>query len=160
MNIIRYQTPSVSRSLFAPLTRLSALSDEMDRLFLAPFVGGSTPTGGNDTFSGWTPAVDLYQDKDSVVLRAELPGLRREDIHVSLHEEVLTLAGERREEKNADARGSLRSERFFGRFERRFTLPVRVDASRVSATYEDGILTVTMFKAEEAKPRQIEVNVK
>ncbi len=158
MNIIRYQTPAVSRSLFAPLTRLSALSDEMDRLFQAPFV--SNAASGNDAFTGWTPAVDFYQDKDSVVLRAELPGLRREDIHVSLHEDVLTLTGERREEKNADARGSLRSERFFGRFERRFTLPVRADAGRVSATYEDGILTVTLPKAEEAKPRQIEVNVK
>ena len=159
MNIIRYQTPSVSRSLFAPLTRLSALSDEMDRLFQAPFAAGATD-GGSDTLTGWTPAVDLYQDKDSVVLRAELPGLRREDIHVSLHEDVLTLAGERREEKHADTRGSLRRERLFGRFERRFTLPVRVDAGRVSATYEDGILTVTLFKAEEAKPRQIEVSVK
>lgn len=158
MNIIRYQTPSVSRSLFAPLTRLSALSDEMDRLFQAPSV--SSAASGNEPITGWTPAVDFYQDKDSVVLRAELPGLRREDIHVSLHEDVLTLTGERREEKNADTRGSLRSERFFGRFERRFTLPVRADAGRVSATYEDGILTVTLPKAEEAKPRQIEVNVK
>lgn len=159
MNIIRYQIPSVSRSLFSPLTRLSAVSGEMDRLFQAPLAGG-TNDGGGDAFTGWTPAVDLYQDQDRVVLRAELPGLRREDIHVSLHEDVLTLAGERREEKNADTRGSLRSERLFGRFERRFTLPVRVDAGRVSATYEDGILTVTLFKAEEAKPRQIEVNVK
>jgi HSP20 family protein len=158
MNIIRYQTPSVSRSLFAPLTRFSALSDEMDRLFQAPFFGHGNDAG--DTFAGWTPAVDLFQDKDSVLLRAELPGLRREDIHVSLHEDVLTLSGERREEKNADERGNLRSERFFGRFERRFTLPVRVDGNRVAAHYEDGILTVTLPKAEEAKPRQIEVNVK
>jgi HSP20 family protein len=158
MNIIRYQTPSTSRALFAPLTRFSALSDEMDRLFQSPIFGNGDDT--TDTFSGWTPAVDLYQDKESVVLRAELPGLRREDIHVTMHEDVLTLSGERRQEKNADERGSLRSERFFGRFERRFTLPVRVDSGRVSATYEDCILTVTLPKAEEAKPRQIEVSVK
>lgn len=158
MNIIRYQTPSVSRALFAPLTRLSALSDEVDRLFHTPFFGGGNDD--RDTFAGWTPVLDLYQDQDRVVLRAELPGLRREDIHVSLHEDVLTLSGERRQEKSADERGSLRNERFFGRFERRLTLPVRVDATRVSAQYEDGILTVTLPKAEEAKPRQIEVNVK
>ena len=158
MNIIRYQTPATSRSLFAPLTRLSALNDEMDRLFQTPFFGNGREA--NDTFAGWTPAVDLYQDKDNVVLRAELPGMRREDIQVSLHEDVLTLSGERREEKSADQRGNLRTERFFGRFERRFTLPVRVDASRVAAAYEDGILSVTLPKAEEAKPRQIEINVK
>ncbi len=158
MNIIRYQTPSASRSLFAPLTRFSALSDEMDRLFQTPFFGHATDA--SDTFTGWAPAVDFYQDQERVVLRAELPGLRREDIHVSLHGDVLTLSGERRQEKDVDGRGSLRNERFFGRFERRFTLPVQVDAGRVSAHYEDGILTVTLFKAEEAKPRQIEVNVK
>ena len=158
MNIIRYQAPSTSRSLFAPLTRLSALDDEMDRLFQTPFFGRGAEE--NDTFAGWTPAVDLLQDKDHFVLRAELPGLRREDIHVSLHEDVLTLSGERRQEKSADERGNVRSERSYGRFERRLTLPVRVDAERVSANYEDGILIVTLPKAEEAKPRQIEVNVK
>ena len=158
MNIIRYPIPSASRSLFAPFTRLSALNDEMDRLFHTPFFGSGAD--GNDPFAGWTPAVDLLQDKDHVVLRAELPGLRREDIHVSLHEDILTLSGERRQKKSADERGNLRSERFFGRFERRFVLPVRVDAERVSASYEDGILSVTLPKAEEAKPRQIEVNVK
>lgn len=158
MNIIRYQTPTASRSLFAPLTRLSTLSDEVDRLFQTPFSGHNA--GEHDSFAGWTPAVDLFQDKESVQLRAELPGLRREDIHVSLHEDVLTLSGERRQDPSADERGNLRNERFFGRFERRFTLPVRVDAGRVSASYEDGILSVTLPKAEEAKPRQIEVNVK
>ena len=158
MNIIRYHTPSASRSLFGPLTRLSALNDEMDRLFQTPFFGRGAEE--NDALAGWTPAVDFLQDKDRFVLRAELPGLRREDIHVSLHEDVLTLSGERRQEKSADERGNLRSERFYGRFERRLTLPVRVDAERVSAHYEDGILTVTLPKAEEAKPRQIEVNVK
>lgn len=155
MNIIRYQTPSVNRSLFAPLTRLSALSNEMDRLFNQPFSGAD-----QENLGGWTPAVDLYHDKDSIVLRAELPGMKKEDIHLSLHGDDLSLSGERRQEKAADERGHLRNERFYGRFERRFTLPVRVDGNRVSASYEDGILTVTLPKAEEAKPRQIEVNVK
>ncbi len=156
MNIIRYQTPSVSPAVFAPLSRLSSLSSEVDRLFNSfPFLAGS-----EDRFDGSVPAVDLYHDKESVLLRAELPGMKKEDIHVSLHEDVLTLSGERRQEKQHDEKGALRSERFFGKFERQFTLPVRVDSSRVSATYEDGILTVTLPKAEEAKPRQIEVSVK
>ena len=125
MNIIRFQSPSANRPLFAPLTRLSALSDQMDRLFQTPFFGHGADDG--ETFAGWSPVVDLLQNKDRIVLRAELPGLRREDIHVSLHEDVLTLSGERRQEKSADERGNLRNERFFGRFKRRLTLPVRVD---------------------------------
>jgi HSP20 family protein len=156
MNIIRYQTPTVSPSVFSPLSRFSSLSSEVDRLFNAfPFIGGN-----EERFDSWAPAVDLYHDKNSVMLRAELPGMKKEDIHVSLHEDVLTLSGERRQEKQHDEKGALRSERFFGKFERSFTLPVRVDSSRVSANYEDGILTVTLPKAEEAKPRQIEINVK
>ena len=156
MNIIRYQTPSTSPAVFAPFSRLSSLSTEVDRLFNAfRFFGGN-----EERFDGWAPAVDLYHDKDSVTLRAELPGMKKEDIHVSLHEDVLTLSGERRQEKQHDEKGALRSERFFGKFERRFTLPVRVDASRVAASYEDGILTVALPKAEEAKPRQIDVSVK
>jgi HSP20 family protein len=156
MNIIRYQTPTATPSVFSPLSRLSTLSSEVDRLFnTLPFFSGN-----DERFDAWSPVVDLYHDKESVVLRAELPGMKKEDIHVSLHEDVLTLSGERRQEKQHDEKGALRSERFFGKFERSFTLPVRVDASRVAASYEDGILTVTLPKAEEAKPRQIEVNVK
>ncbi|MBV9126682.1 MAG: Hsp20/alpha crystallin family protein [Verrucomicrobia bacterium] len=156
MNIIRYQTPSAVAPVLPRLSGLSALSSEMDRLFSAfPFFGGS-----EERFEGWQPAVDLYHDKDSVLVRAELPGMNKEDIHVSLHEDVLTLSGERRQEKSHNEKGNLRSERYFGKFERRFTLPVRVDSRRVAASYEDGVLTVTLPKAEEAKPRQIEVNVK
>lgn len=158
MNIIRYQTPSASPAVFAPFSRLSSLSSEVDRLFNTfPFFGGSEERFDSGS---WMPAVDLYHDKESVTLRAELPGMKKEDIHVSLHEDVLTLSGERRQEKQHDEKGALRSERFFGKFERSFTLPVRVDASRVAASYEDGILMVTLPKAEEAKPRQIEVSVK
>ncbi len=151
MSIIRYQTPST----FSPLARLSAFQQEVDRVFDLPFFGresrGSTR---------WTPALDLHQDKDTLFVHAELPGMKREDTKLSLHDGVLTLSGERRPASSDDAKTTVRNERFFGRFERSVTLPTPVDAARVSAAYENGILTVTLPKAEAAKPRQIEINVK
>jgi HSP20 family protein len=109
--------------------------------------------------SGWTPALDLYEDKDNFVVKAELPGMKREDIEVSLHEGSLSISGERKsEEKHADAE-VYRTERFFGRFQRTVTLPTPVAAAKVKAAYKDGVLTITLPKTEEAKPKQIEVNV-
>lgn len=107
--------------------------------------------------SGWTPALDLYEDKDSFVVKAELPGMKREDIEVSLHEGSLSISGERKgEEKHAGA-DVYRTERFFGRFQRTVALPTPVAADKVKAAYKDGVLTITLPKTEEAKPKQIEV---
>ncbi len=154
MSIIRYQSSTPSLAAFSPLARLSAFQQEVDRLFdLSPFTG----THGN---GGWSPALDLYQDKDNFLVKAELPGMKREHITLSLHDGLLTLAGERQHEKAQDEKATLRNERFFGRFERTITLPTQVDGTRVQASYEDGILTVTLPKAEAAKPRQIEIAAK
>jgi HSP20 family protein len=151
MSIIRYQTPSLSASL-TPFARLSStFQEDVDRLFDLPFFGReSRATAG-------AAALDVYQDKDQFIVKAELPGLKKEDIAISLHEGVLTLAGERRQEKEHDEKNCVRNERWFGRFERTVNLPAPVDATRVAATYEDGVLTVTLPKAEQAKPRQIEI---
>ena len=153
MSIIRYQTPSLLPAAFTPLARLSAFQHEVDRLFDLPFLG-------NGAVGGWSPALDVFQDKNNLFIKAELPGMKKEDVKLSLHDGVLTLSGERRHEKAHDEKSSLRNERFFGRFERSLNLPFAVDATRVAASYEDGILTVTLPKAEEAKPRQIDINVK
>lgn len=106
------------------------------------------------------PALDLYEDKDNFVLKAELPGMRKEDIEISLHEGVLTLSGERKEEKKEEGADTYRSERYFGRFHRTITLPSPVNGDKVAASYKDGMLTVTLPKTEETKPKQIPVNVK
>jgi len=87
----------------------------------------------------------------------ELPGMRREDIEISLHDGTLTISGERKRETSNGERAE-RTERYIGKFRRSVTLPTRVDANKVSATYRDGILTVTLPKAEEAKPKQIPVS--
>ena len=154
MSLIRYQAPS---SLALPtLGRLSTLRDELDSLFELPFL--SNFANQSQLFSGWMPALDLYQNNDNVVAVVELPGMRKEDIEISLHEGMLTISGERKHEASENENAE-RSERYVGKFRRSITLPTRVDASKVNATYKDGILTVTLPKAEEAKPRKIQVNV-
>jgi HSP20 family protein len=154
MSLIRYQTPELMA--WPSLDRWSSLRDDLNSLFELPFWSSIARQG--QLFSGWSPALDLYQNNDNVVAVIELPGMRREDIDISLHDGVLTIAGERHsslgEGENAE-----RTERFSGKFRRSITLPTRVDVKKVSASYRDGILTVTLRKAEEAKPKQIQVKV-
>ena len=108
---------------------------------------------------GWVPALDVYEDKDNLTVKAELPGMKREEIEVSLHDGALTISGERKSETKDGNAEVYRSERFVGRFQRTVTLPSPVASDKVKASYKDGILTVTLPKAEEAKPRKIQVNV-
>lgn len=154
MSIIRYQFPELST--WTPSNRLSSLRDEVNRLFDLSFPGF---TSEGSLFSGWNPALDVYQDKDNVFVKAEIPGMKKEEIEISLHDGVLSIAGERKHEEESKKGESFRSERFFGRFHRSLTLPAAVDSTKVTAAYKDGILTVTLPKAEEAKPKQIQVNV-
>ena len=151
MSLIRYQSPELST--WTPLDRLASLRDEMNRLF-----DFSWPSRDSGLFSGWSPALDLYQNNDNVVVRVELPGMRKEDIEISLQDGMLTISGERNSE-TAEGDKAERTERYVGKFRRSISLPTQVDASKVTATYRDGILTVTLPKAEEAKPKQIQVNV-
>ena len=152
MTLTRWQRPN-----WDPARQLSTLREEIDRLFESPlawFENGSQPFS-----SGWAPAIDVYEDKDSVFVRAELPGMKKDEIDISLHEGVLTLSGERKLEKDYEKADSHRTERFVGRFQRSVTLPAPVESGKVRATYKDGVLAVTLPKAEEAKPKQITVNV-
>ena len=154
MNLIRYQTPDTSG--WRSLDRWANLRDEINTLFEGPF----WPNTGRQAqlFNGWTPALDLYQTNDDVVAVIEIPGMRKEDIGISLQDGVLTIAGERKGE-TVDGDNNARTERFVGKFRRSVSLPTRVDVNKVNANYKDGILTVTLPKAEEVKPKQIQVNV-
>jgi len=107
----------------------------------------------------WNPPVDIFEDKDGVVLNAELPGMKKEDIELRVENNVLTLQGERKRENETKEEGYFRSERAYGTFSRSFSLPTSVDTSKVSAEYKDGVLSVSLPKAEEAKPKQIDVKV-
>jgi len=154
MSIIRYQSPATS-TLGGP-DRLSTLRDELDSLFELPF--WSNFQRQTQLFSGWSPALDIYQNNDNVIARVELPGMRKEDIEISLHDGMLTVSGERKAE-SAEGEKAERTERYVGKFRRSVSLPTMVDPNKVTANYRDGILTVTLPKAEEAKPKQIQVNV-
>ena len=110
--------------------------------------------------SAWVPAVDIYEtEAHEVVLKAELPEMKREDISVTFENGVLTLKGERKFEQEAKKENYHRVERRYGTFSRSFTLPNTVDPSRISAAYKDGILTIRLPQREEAKPKQIDVNI-
>jgi HSP20 family protein len=126
--------------------RLSNLQDELDRLFESPL-------------TGWAPALDVHEDKDSFIVRTELPGLKREDIEVSLHDGALLISGERKAEAKQEGVEVHRQERCYGKFQRALTLPTPVAADKIKAQYKDGVLTVTLPKVEEAKPKPIDISV-
>ena len=153
MNLTRYQRPEMAWPGFG---RLSNLRDELDRLFESPWTELARTS---QLLSGWTPALDIHEDKDNFIVRAELPGMKREDIDVSLHDGALSISGERKMEKEYEEAEVYRTERFFGKFQRVVSLPAAVAADKVNAQYKDGILTITLPKTEEAKPKQIDVNV-
>jgi len=136
--------------------QLFGLRNELNRMVESPL---GEFTRGADLFNGWAPAVDMFEDKDNVTVTVELPGMRKEDINISLHEGALSITGERKREQNNCKGESYRCERFYGRFHRVITLPRSVAGERVKASFKDGILTVTLPKTEEAKPKQIEVTV-
>ncbi len=140
----------------SPLARFGTLRDEINRLFDAPF---GTLQRATEFFNDGAPPLDLYETKDDLVVKLELPGLKKEDIDISLHDGTLTVAGERKEEQTAESGEAYRTERFVGRFQRSVVLPKPVKGDKVKAAYKDGLLTVTLPKTEEAKPKQIEVTV-
>ncbi len=109
------------------------------------------------SFGAWVPSVDVFEKGDDLVIRAELPGVRREEIAIDIDEGTLTLQGERKRDEALEEGKTYRVERSFGRFTRRFDLPKTVDASKISAQYKDGVLEIRLPKMEEAKPRKIEI---
>ena len=152
MNIIRYQTPELSP--WPSFDRFSMLQSELERLF-----DFSRPTRDSGLVGAWTPALDVHEDKDHYFVNVEVPGMKKEEIEISLHGGVLTVSGERKKESESEEGGMFRSERYFGKFQRSVTLPAAVDDAKVKATYKDGILIIALPKAEEAKPKQIAVSV-
>ncbi len=145
MNITQCQRSTLTAR--PSFVRFTNLNDELNRLF--------DPQVANV----WTPALDVYEDKENFVVQAELPGLKREDIEVSLHDGTLTISGERKAGTRPADAGVYRAERYVGRFERALVLPATVAPDKVKAGYTDGVLTITLPKTEEAKPKKIDVSV-
>src|SRR6266852_4225853 len=143
----------MSLSHFNPLTNLPAtfhnLEDAIARMWNEP--RGNRP---------WSPSVDIYETENELVLRADLPDVKLEDIEVRVENQTLTLKGERKFEKDDSIRGHHRIERAYGSFERSFTVPASVDSEKVAAEYKNGVLTVRLPKKEAAKPRQVKIEAK
>ena len=138
---------------WSPARDLAALEiDRLNRMFDAVFSGEPL------TSSAWMPAVDIYESPEKdVVVKVEVPDMKREDIKVTFENNVLSIEGERKFEKANESETYHRVERGYGTFRRSFSLPASVDASKVQADYRDGVLTVTLPRREESRPRQIAI---
>jgi len=142
---------------WAPFREISSLQERVNRLFHESY----GPEGREEslTSTGFAPPVDVYEDEHSVTLKIEVPGIDEKDIDVRIENNVLTVHGERKFEKEEKEENFRRVERQYGSFTRTFTLPTTVDAEKVSANYDKGILKIVLPKKAEAKPKQIKVNV-
>ena len=139
------------------MRELATMQDRMNRIWSSAYDRGHEEVSGRGS---WMPPVDIYETANhEVVLKAELPGLKRDDIDLTVENNTLTIRGERRKDETVPEDRYHRVERIVGPFLRSFTLPATVDASRVRAEYRDGVLTVTLPTRAETRPRQIEVNV-
>jgi HSP20 family protein len=140
-----------------PFREFSTLQDRMNRLFRESY----GPEGRDEslTTSQFAPPVDVYEDEHNVVLKVEVPGIDEKDIDVRVENNILTVHGERKVEKEEKEENFRRVERQYGSFTRTFTLPSTVDAERIQADYDKGILKIVLPKKAEAKPKQIKVNI-
>ncbi|MGB5036105.1 MAG: Hsp20/alpha crystallin family protein [Blastocatellia bacterium] len=141
-----------ARRGLSPFPEVMDLQRSLDRLF-----GGGYITGGESTTSAWQPSVDIFENDSDIVIKVELPEVNRDDVQVNLDDRTLTIRGERKLEFEDKREGYHRIERSYGQFARSFTVPPNINREGLKASYKDGILRVTLPKAEEAKPRQITV---
>jgi HSP20 family protein len=154
MSLVRWNP---ARELAAWPSDLFGIQREMNKMFDGVFRG----IGNEDyTFSSWTPAVDIAEHDDEYLVKVELPGVNKDEVKLTLENNILTIRGEKKQEKETKKENYHRVERNYGAFQRSFTLPAAVKSDKIDASYKDGILTVSLPKAEEAKPKQIEVKVK
>jgi HSP20 family protein len=139
-----------------PFREFATLQDRINRVFRESYTGGQDESLTTSTFS---PAVDVYEDEHKVTLKIEVPGIDEKDIDVRVENNTLTVHGERKIEKEEKEENYLRVERQYGGFTRTFNLPTTVDTDNVSATYDKGVLKISLPKKAEAKPKQIKVQV-
>ncbi len=147
MNIVR----------FTPLGEMAHLQERMNRLF-----DDMVPAGGKreDFLTGaWVPKVDIYETEGEVVLKADLPEISGKDVSIKVEDNVLTLSGERKMNKEVKEENYHRVERAYGTFMRSFTLPTNIAQDKIKASFKDGVLQISMPKREETKPRQVKIDV-
>ncbi len=156
MSLVRWNP---SRDLSAFPSDVLSMRKEFDRLFDSFFHGDTTDATSAFT-SAWIPAVDIAERENDFVVKMELPGVAKEDVRITMQDDILTIRGEKKQEKESKGSEFRRVERSYGSFQRSFTLPASVKAGEIDASFSDGVLHVTLPKAEEARPKQIDVKVK
>lgn len=143
---------------YNPLRELRSMQEQMNKLLNLSW---NHDLSGEDLKEGiWQPSVDIYETEDSIIIKAELPDVDQKDIEVRIEDSTLILRGERKHEGEVKKENYHRIERYFGTFQRSFSLPATVQQDNVSATCERGVLTITLPKKEDTRPKQIKVEVK
>lgn len=142
---------------FSPSTEMRSLQREIDRVFDGFFTARSNESNGSQS-AVWTPRVDLAETEDAYLIHADLPGVAREDLDINFQDGQLAISGERKIEQTEEKPNFVRVERTSGSFFRSFTLPKTINPEEIKAEYADGVLTVHIPKAEEQRPRRIEVS--
>ncbi|HTL71046.1 MAG TPA: Hsp20/alpha crystallin family protein [Candidatus Eisenbacteria bacterium] len=162
MNLVprrRENSLSPRDTSLSPFRALFDLQREMNDLF-DNFSLSRGAVREDSLFEGaWTPAIDVHDSKDDILVRADLPGLKKEDIEVSIQDGMLVIRGEKKEETERREKGAVRTERLYGSFHRAVSLPTAVDDTKVKASYKNGVLELTLPKKEEAKPKQIKIDL-
>ena len=155
MSLVRWNP---ARDLAAWPSDLFGMQREINRMFNNMFRGSED--GEDYALTSWTPAVDIAEQDNEYTVKVELPGVNKDDVKITVESNMLTVRGEKKQEKETKKENYHRVERSYGSFQRSFTLPTAIVSDKIDAAYKDGILTVRVPKAEEAKPKQIEVKVK
>ena len=146
-------------SWWDPFRDLETIQNEMNKLFDSSLLRfGDRNVGLLD--GAWSPAVDVYDSKDNVMVKADVPGMKKDEIDVSVHGDTLIIKGEKKQEKETKEKDFVRTERFYGSFNRALRLPATVDASKVNASYKNGVLELVLPKKEESKPKQLKIDIK
>lgn len=141
-----------------PFRNVAALQDRINRIFDESF-SRTADLDDDISMSAWKPLVDIYETDESIILKAELPGIKKDDVSVEVKDNVITLKGVRTEEKEIKEKNYYRKERAFGTFSRAFNLQHRIQPDKIKARFKDGVLKIEIPKPEEEKPKQITVKV-
>jgi HSP20 family protein len=156
MAVVRWRPFSQGLEPWVGAREVGDIQSEVNRLFDSFF---GRPMQGGGAERPWAPAADMYETKDELVIKADLPGMSEKDVQVSITGDMLSLKGERVEPEGVKPEQYFRAERWSGRVERVFQLPIPVQADKVRAGYRDGVLTVTLPKVEAVRPKEIKIEV-
>lgn len=159
MSLIPYKRKN-SMLQSSPFGLIEDLQSDLNRFFNNSLINLSRTDLDQESMSGWLPSTDVHDAGDKLIVKTDLPGLSKEDIDISVQGNTLFIKGEKKHEKEIEDAGYLRSERFYGHFERAIPLGEDINSEKVDAEYKNGVLTVNIAKRDEAKARQVKVNIK